>query len=54
MRKTPLAWGIVLCSSVIMLLINLFSWNFSSISLMLIAGAVSLAVTLLQKKGGTA
>jgi chromate transporter len=41
---------------VAMLLINLFSWKFSSISLMLIAGAVSLMLFALedkkQQKGG--
>ena len=54
MKKTSLAWGIVLCSSIIMLLINIFSWNFSSVSLMLIAGFVSLSVFMLQKKDGAA
>jgi len=41
---------------VAMLLINLFSWNFSSVSLMLMAGAVSLvlfaAVDRKRQKGG--
>lgn len=32
-----------------MLLINVFSWNFSSVSLMVLAGAVSLALFLLQE-----
>ena len=32
-----------------MLLINIFSWNFSSVSLMMLAGAVSLAFFLLQE-----
>ena len=35
---------------VAMLLINLFSWKFSSISLMLIAGAVSLMLFALEEK----
>ena len=52
MKKTGLSKAIVLCSCVLMLLINTFSLGFSSISLMLLAGAVSLAVTLaLEKKG---
>lgn len=54
MKKTPLAWGIVICSGVMMLLINIFSWNFSSVSLMLVGGFVSLTATLLQEKGGAA
>ena len=55
-KKLPRAIMIVSCAA--MLLINFFSWNFSSISLMLIAGAVSLAVFLHQgapeQKGGAA
>ena len=52
MKKTPFAWGIVACSCAVMLLIDLFSWNFSSISLMLMAGAAGLTVFLLREKGG--
>lgn len=52
MKKTPLSWGILICSTVLMLLINLFSWNISSICLMLTAGAVSLACFFFQPKGG--
>ena len=37
-------WRFAVRSFAAMLLINVFSWNFSSISLMLIAGAVSLAL----------
>jgi chromate transporter len=41
-----------------MLLIDLFSWNFSSVSLMLVAAVVSLAIFLIQgappQKGGAA
>lgn len=46
----------MICACVAMLLINIFSWNFSSISLMLIAAAVSLTIFLVQgapqQKGG--
>ena len=44
MHKKVLPKAIMICSAVIMLMINLFSWNFSSISLMIIAAAVSLAI----------
>lgn len=41
------------CAFAVMLLIDFFSWNFSSIALMLIAGAVSLcAFVLAKRKGG--
>ena len=46
----------MLCSCVIMLFINIFAWNFSSISLMLIAAAISLTIFILngapEQKGG--
>lgn len=50
MRKGSLPCAIMGCSFVIMLFINIFSWNFSSMSLMLIAAAVSL-VTVTLKDG---
>ena len=57
MHKKVLSRAIMVCSAVVMMLINIFSWNFSSISLMLIAAAVSLALFCLQgapaQKGGT-
>ena len=56
MHKKKLPRAIMLCSAAVMLCINLFAWNFSSISLMLLAAAVSLCIFLLQgsaaKKGG--
>ena len=54
MHKKKLPRVIMLCSCAIMLCINIFAWNFSSISLMLIAAAVSLTVFLLnnKQKGG--
>lgn len=58
MQKKPLPRAIMVCSCIAMLCINLFSWNFSSISLMLIAAAVSLTVFILhgtsEQKGGAA
>lgn len=56
MHKKKLPRAIMICSCAVMLCINLFAWNFSSISLMLIAAAVSLAVFAVNggagKKGG--
>ena len=53
-KKTPLSRIILLCSSGILLLVNLFSWNFSTITLMLLAGSVSLGLFLLKERGGNA
>ena len=56
MQKKKLPRTIMLCSCVIMLFINIFAWNFSSISLMLIAAVVSLTIFILngapEQKGG--
>ena len=56
MQKKKLPRAIMLCSCVVMLFINIFAWNFSSISLMLIAAAVSLTNFILngapEQKGG--
>ncbi len=56
MPKKILPQTIMVCSCLVMLCINIFAWNFSSISLMLIAAAVSLTVFLLNgasaPKGG--
>ncbi|MBQ1251117.1 MAG: chromate transporter [Clostridia bacterium] len=49
MHKKVLPRAIMLTSAAIMLMINLFAWNFSSISLMLAAAAVSLSIFLVQK-----
>ncbi len=54
MKKKPLSVGIVIAAALAMLLINFLSLRFSSIALMLIAGAVSLCVYLLGQKGGNA
>ena len=48
MQKKKLPRAIMLCSCVIMLFINIFAWNFSSISLMLIAAAISLTIFILN------
>ena len=56
MHKKKLPRAIMHCSCVVMLCINIFSWNFSSISLMLIAAAISLTIFVLNgapdQKGG--
>ena len=44
MQKKILPLSIMACSFIAMLLINIFSWNFSSISLMMIAAAISLSI----------
>ena len=55
MKKNPLPRIIMACSCIAMLLINLFSWDFSSVSLMLTAGMISLAIFWIQQqKGGAA
>ena len=47
---------IMACSFVVMFLVNLFSWKFSAISMMLVAAVVSLICFVIQdaKKGGKA
>ena len=56
MHKKKLPRTIMICSSIVMLVINIFAWNFSSISLMLVAAVVSLTIFILngapQEKGG--
>ena len=52
--KNRLSRLLFLGSCTVMLLVNIFSWNFSSISLMVICAVVSFAVFLMGKgKGGT-
>ncbi len=48
MKKKPLSLIILISSAVSMFLINIFSWNFSSVSLMLIAAAVSFVLFVLS------
>ena len=56
MHKKKLPRTIMVCSCIVMLCINIFAWNFSSISLMLVAAAVSLTIYILngapEQKGG--
>lgn len=56
MHKKLLPRTIMICSFAVMLFINIFSWNFSSISLMLIAATISLIVFIIsgapEQKGG--
>ena len=56
MHKKKLPRAIMICSAIVMLCINIFAWNFSSISLMLIAAVVSLTIFVLNgapdQKGG--
>ena len=56
MQKKKLPLMIMTGSCVVMLFINIFAWGFSSISLMLLAAAVSLCIFVLQgapeQKGG--
>lgn len=51
-EKKPFPLIILGCGFIAMMLINIFAWNFSSISLMLAAAAVSLIVFLTQKNLG--
>ncbi|MCD8121020.1 MAG: chromate transporter [Clostridiales bacterium] len=52
MQKKIFAISIMICSFAFVLLINIFSWNFSSFSLMLVAAAVSLVVSGIQNVSG--
>ena len=58
MQKKKLQVIIMICACIVMLCINIFAWNFSSISLMLIAAAISLASFMIKaepkQKGGAA
>lgn len=54
MHKGPLPVAITVCACALMLCADLFAWNFSSVSIMVIAASVSLAIYALQgiRKGG--
>ena len=56
MSAQPLSYVILSCSFVGMFLVNLLSWNFSSISMMLVAAVVSLICFVIQetRNGGEA
>ena len=47
-KKEFLAWAVFAAACVAMLLINIFSWNFSSTSLLLIAGSFTFALYLIK------
>ena len=48
MHKKTMPLTIMICATLVMLCINIFAWNFSSISLMLIAAVVSLTIFVLN------
>ncbi len=50
MEKNPLSRVVMVCSLVTMFLINIFAWNFSSISMLVVAALVSLLCFVLQDK----
>ena len=56
MNKKKLPRTIMICSCMVMFCINIFLWNFSSISLMLVAAIISLIFFILngapEQKGG--
>ena len=56
MPKKKMPRVIMICSCIVMLCVNVFAWDFSSISLMLIVAAVSLVIFLIngapEQKGG--
>ena len=58
MHKKIILRTIMACSAAAMLLINLFAWNFSSISLMIVAAVISFVIFIvnskMKKKGGAA
>lgn len=51
MHRRVLPYGIMTCSFVVMLLVNVLSWDVSSISLMSIAAAVSLVISSVSLGG---
>ena len=48
MHKKKLPRTIMICSCIVMFCINIFSWNFSSLSLMLVTAVVSLTLFILN------
>lgn len=56
MKKKIFPRMIMACAFLVMMMVNIFSWNFSSINLMLIAGVLSLIIFAVQtapgRKGG--
>jgi chromate transporter len=54
MQKKPLPIAIMICAFLIMLLIDVFAFQLSSITLMLIAAVVSLTLFLIKGSNGKA
>ena len=56
MHKKKFPVVIMVCSCVVMLCINIFAWNFSSVALMIVAAAISLSLfvcnSAAKQKGG--
>lgn len=52
MKKKVFPTVIMACAFLVMMLVNVFSWKFSSINLMLIAGVLSLIIFAVQKAPG--
>lgn len=52
MKKNVLSCTILVSSIIVMLLVDIFSWDFSSISLMLIAAVIGFVSYLLSRKAG--
>ncbi len=46
--------AIMICAAIAMMIINIFSLGFSSVSLMLLAGVISLMLFALQSRSGKA
>jgi chromate transporter len=54
MQKKPVPLAIMICAFVVMLLIDIFALHISSITLMLIAALISLAIFLMKRNTGKA
>lgn len=56
MKKKAFMIGVMICSVTVMLMVSFLSWNFSSTTLMLISGVISLVIFAIKnassKKGG--
>ncbi|MCQ2543594.1 MAG: chromate transporter [Lachnospiraceae bacterium] len=50
MKKQKFMLIVFICSTLLMIFITVLAWNFSSISMMLIAGAVSMVVFLIESR----
>ncbi len=50
MKRKPVPLAIMLCSGIVMLLIDIFFWNVSSVTLILLAGAVGLILSFVSGK----